>query len=126
MIYYGFSETTKQCIFTSSGAVASQEGVVVISSEESYEINEITYGVDGDTPVILPRIATAEELLAQAEAKKALALDLSSRQISILTDVVELGNDPLAEYRLTEWRKYRVKVYAVDCSIPEWPSQPEL
>ena len=129
MIYYGFSETSKKCIFTSSGPVNDVPGVIVITSEEFYDINDICYGLDGSVPVILPRKATTEELSQQAANKKAMLLDLASKQVSILTDVVEFSIDPTAGYKLTEWREYRAKVYGIDTTVPEnieWPPQPEL
>ena len=129
MIYYGFSETSKKCIFSSSGPVNDVPGVIVITSEEFYDINDICYGLDGSTPVILPRTATTEELSQQAANKKAMLLNLASKQVSILTDVVEFTTDPTAGYKLTEWREYRAKVYGIDTTAPEsieWPLQPEL
>ena len=94
MIYYGFSETSKKCIFSSSGPVNDVPGVIVITSEEFYDINDICYGLDGGVPVILPRTATTEELSQQAANKKAMLLDLASKQVSILTDVVGFSTDP--------------------------------
>ena len=128
MIYYGFDSQTKHCSFTSSGPTEPIPGIIVIESEESYDINAVCLGYEGDTPVILPRVPTSDELAAKAVAQRNDWLNIATQQIGILNDVVEFTTDPTAGYKLTAWREFRAKVYGVDphSSTIDWPVMPEM
>ncbi|MDM3027484.1 tail fiber assembly protein [Citrobacter sp. CK194] len=76
--------------------------------------------------VIQPRQYSQEELIAQAEAKKAELLSVATAAIAPLQDAVDLGEATEEETALLiEWKKYRVQVNRVDTSKPEWPETPE-
>ncbi|MDX7987571.1 tail fiber assembly protein [Xenorhabdus sp. 12] len=71
---------------------------------------------------------TADEFKKHAEFQKQELLREASEKISINQDAVDLGIATDTEKSaLTEWRKYRVLLNRVDCSIaPDivWPEQP--
>ena len=128
MIYYGFDTQTKHCSFTSSGPTEPIPGIIVIESEESYDINAVCLGYDGSVPVILPRVPDAAELTAKAIEQRSNWLSIATQQIGILADVVEFGTDPNAGYKLTSWREFRAKVYGIDptATVIDWPVMPEM
>ncbi|WP_446470780.1 tail fiber assembly protein [Xenorhabdus stockiae] len=73
---------------------------------------------------------TREELCLQAEVKKKKLMEYATNIISPLQDAVELDIYIDEEkYLLNEWRKYRVELNRIDCSIApkiEWPEQPKI
>ncbi|MDM9269938.1 tail fiber assembly protein, partial [Citrobacter koseri] len=72
-----------------------------------------------------PRQYSQEELIAQAEAKKAELLSVATAAIAPLQDAVDLGEATEEETALLiEWKKYRVQVNRVDTSEPVWPEAP--
>ncbi|EMD6815656.1 tail fiber assembly protein [Citrobacter koseri] len=74
---------------------------------------------------IQPRQYSKDELIAQAEAKKAELLSLATAAIAPLQDAFDLGVATDEETALLlEWKKYRVQVNRVDTSKPEWPELP--
>lgn len=75
---------------------------------------------------IQPRQYSQEELIAQAEAKKAELLSVATAAIAPLQDAVDLSEATEEETALLiEWKKYRVQVNRVDTSKPVWPETPE-
>lgn len=89
--------------------------------------------VDGDWQFIdgevVPRVYTAEELIAQATARKAVLLVEASDAIAPLQDAADLGmvtDDEQAQ--LLAWKQYRVKVNRInpeDAPDINWPEKPE-
>lgn len=74
---------------------------------------------------IQPREYSQEELIAQAEAKKAELLSVATAAITPLQDAVDLGEATEEETALLiAWKKYRVQVNRVDTSEPVWPEAP--
>ena len=75
--------------------------------------------------VIQPRQHSQEELIAQAEVKKAELLSVATAAIAPLQDAVDLSEATEEETALLiEWKKYRVQVNRVDTSEPVWPEAP--
>ncbi|MBJ9246417.1 tail fiber assembly protein [Citrobacter koseri] len=75
---------------------------------------------------IQPREYSQEELIAQAEVKKAELLSVATTAIAPLQDAVDFGEATEEETALLiEWKKYRVHVNRVDTSKPVWPGMPE-
>ncbi|MDC9621380.1 tail fiber assembly protein [Xenorhabdus sp. XENO-7] len=73
---------------------------------------------------------TQEELYRQAEVKRKQLMIYAKDIIAPLQDAVDLGiNTSIEESALSEWRKYRVRLNRIDCSIApniEWPKQPKI
>ncbi|EAP2333559.1 tail fiber assembly protein [Salmonella enterica] len=77
-------------------------------------------------PVLVEhREYTHEELIAQAEAKKAELLAEAESVIAPLARAVKLGIATDEEQkRLEAWELYSVMVNRVDTSAPDWPDIP--
>ncbi|MCC8381504.1 tail fiber assembly protein [Xenorhabdus sp. PB30.3] len=73
---------------------------------------------------------TKEELRRQAEVKKKQLMEHIKNIIAPLQDAVDLDISTTEEKsKLYEWRKYRVEINRIDCSIApniEWPEQPKI
>lgn len=126
MIYYGFDEVSCSCVFSASAPVEPQTGIVVVSAEEQYEIQDIGLVWDGATPAIAMRVASPAELVAAADNEKARLLAQAAAQIAVLADVVEFTDSSKSEL-LISWRRYRAQVYVIDTSKPAeilWPDVP--
>lgn len=127
--YYGFSLETKRCVFTASGAVEPQAGIIVIASEAAYEPEQIALGGDSTNWQLVLREATFAERVAALEAERSTRLLVAASKISALTDVVEFNTDPTYAESLLNWRRYRADVYVLDLSDPDnvsWPTVPAL
>ncbi|WP_410735101.1 tail fiber assembly protein [Citrobacter koseri] len=75
---------------------------------------------------IQQRQYSQNELIGQAEAKKAELLSVATAAIAPLQDAVDLSEATEEETALLiEWKKYRVQVNRVDTSKPVWPETPE-
>lgn len=78
---------------------------------------------------IQPRQYSQNELIEQAETKKAELLSAAAAAIAPLQDAVDIGMATNEETALLlEWKKYRVQVNRVDTSTApgiEWPEQPK-
>lgn len=75
---------------------------------------------------IQPREYSQEELIAQAEAKKAELLAMADAAIAPLSRAVKLKMATNEEViKLEAWELYSVMVNRVDTSKPEWPETPE-
>lgn len=126
MIYYGFDEITRGCVFSASTPVEAQPGIVVVGAEDSYDIQDIGLVWDGATPTIAQRIVSPAELVAAADQEKARRLAQAAVEIAVLADVVEFS-DPTKSELLISWRRYRAQVYVIDTSKPAeilWPNVP--
>ncbi|TLI63199.1 tail fiber assembly protein [Escherichia sp. E1130] len=77
---------------------------------------------------VVPRIPSAEELVAIAETTKVKLIDAANKSISPLQDAVDLDmatDEETAQLQL--WKKYRVLLSRVDTSeapVIEWPITP--
>ncbi|EBV0310321.1 phage tail protein [Salmonella enterica subsp. enterica serovar Oranienburg] len=80
-----------------------------------------------DGPVLVEhREYTHEELIAQAEAKKAGLLAEAESVIAPLVRAVKLNIATDEEIkRLEVWELYSVMVNRVDTASPDWPEKPE-
>lgn len=66
---------------------------------------------------------TQEELIAQAESKKAYLRALADSEIDWRQDAVDAGIATEEEATaLSEWKNYRVLLMRVDTADPEWPT----
>ncbi|MBI6548913.1 tail fiber assembly protein [Xenorhabdus lircayensis] len=78
---------------------------------------------------IIHRVYTQQELRQQAESQKQRLMNVAREKIDIYQDVVGFDMATEAEKTaLADWRKYRILLYRVDCSIApriRWPEQPE-
>lgn len=78
---------------------------------------------------IQPRQYSQNELIEQAETKKAELLSAAAAAIAPLQDAVDIGMATNEETALLlGWKKYRVQVNRVDTSTApgiEWPEQPK-
>jgi len=76
----------------------------------------------GDTPPL-----TQEELIADAEAKKAQLRAVADSEIAWRQDAVDADIATEEETAaLAAWKKYRVLLMRVDTAAPEWPTQPAV
>ncbi|MDE9550528.1 tail fiber assembly protein [Xenorhabdus bovienii] len=79
----------------------------------------------GDIPPL-----TQEERTRQAEVKRKQLMIYAKDIIAPLQDAVDLGiNTSMEESALGEWRRYRVRLNRIDCSIApdiEWPKHPKI
>ncbi|WP_052447732.1 tail fiber assembly protein [Serratia symbiotica] len=70
--------------------------------------------------------AENEALISQARAKKAQLTRDADSIINTLTDAIELGMATESEKnKLIEWKKYRIQLSRIDCTIPAdicWPA----
>ncbi|PHM65616.1 tail fiber assembly protein [Xenorhabdus sp. KJ12.1] len=77
-----------------------------------------------------PREYTKDELIIQAQEQKRRLLNKTNETISPLQDAVELNIATEKELKtLAEWKKYRVMLNRIDCTIIpniEWPEQPKI
>lgn len=85
---------------------------------------------DYGQPVLADQAApTKEQLIAEANARKAALITAASETIAILNDAVDLGKATKEEESsLLAWREYRVLLMRVDTSLVsdlEWPVQPD-
>ncbi|MCC8367171.1 tail fiber assembly protein [Xenorhabdus sp. PB61.4] len=73
---------------------------------------------------------TQKELCQQAEVKKKKLMEYAKDIISPLQDAIDLDISTTEEKSmLNEWRKYRVELNRIDCSIAPkiaWPEQPKI
>ncbi len=68
---------------------------------------------------------TEEELIAQAELKRASLRVQTDSEIDWRQDAVDAGIATEEETTaLSEWKKYRVLLMRVDIADPEWPTFP--
>ncbi|EFJ3679024.1 tail fiber assembly protein, partial [Escherichia coli] len=75
---------------------------------------------------VIKRIYTAEELLQQAESRKARLLADAESVILPLERAVRLNMATDEERsRLDAWERYSVLVSRVDPANPEWPEMPQ-
>ncbi|WP_237387106.1 tail fiber assembly protein [Xenorhabdus sp. Sc-CR9] len=78
---------------------------------------------------IVPREYTKDELIIQAQEKKRKLLNETNSVILPLQDAVELNIETDKEVKtLAEWKRYRVMLNRIDCTvIPniKWPERPK-
>lgn len=88
----------------------------------------VTVNEYGQPVLADPPAPTKEQLIAEADARKAAFITAASETISILKDAVDLGKATKEEEaRLLAWREYRVLLMRVDTSpVPDidWPEAP--
>ncbi|HGY3717764.1 TPA: tail fiber assembly protein [Citrobacter gillenii] len=79
---------------------------------------------------IQPRQYSRDELIAQAEEKKAALLSAAAVEIAPLQDAVDIGDATEAEVtRLLAWKKYRVvlnRIKPEDAPDINWPEVPDV
>lgn len=89
----------------------------------------VTVNEYGQPVLAEPPAPTKEQLIAEADARKAALITAASETISILKDAVDLGKATKEEEaRLLAWREYRVLLMRVDTSLApdiEWPVVPD-
>lgn len=89
----------------------------------------VTVNEYGQPVLTDPPAPTKEQLIAEADARKAALITDASETISILKDAVDLGKSTKEEEaRLLAWREYRVLLMRVDTSLApdiEWPAAPD-
>lgn len=75
-------------------------------------------------------IPTKEQLISEAESKKAALMLQANNIIAPLQDAIELDMSlPEENISLTAWKKYRILLSRVDTTAApdiDWPSQPEF
>ncbi|KZR35340.1 tail fiber assembly protein [Enterobacter genomosp. S] len=89
----------------------------------------VTVNEYGQPVLADPPAPTREQLIAEADARKAALITAASETISILNDAVDLGKATKEEEaRLLAWREYRIRLMRVDTSLApdiEWPAAPD-
>lgn len=85
----------------------------------------VTVNEYGQPVLADPPAPTKEQLIAEADARKAALITAASETISILKDAVDLGKATKEEEnRLLALREYRVQIMRVDTSLApdiKWP-----
>lgn len=88
----------------------------------------VTVNEYGQPVLADPPAPTKDQLIAEADARKAALITAASETISILKDAVDLGKATKEEQALLlAWREYRISLNRIDTSITpeiEWPSAP--
>lgn len=89
---------------------------------------KITINEYGQPVLADPPPPTKEQLISEANARKAALITAASEIISILNDAVDLGKATEEESaHLVAWREYRILLNRIDTSIApdiEWPVKP--
>ena len=90
---------------------------------------KITVNEYGQPVLADPPSPTKEQLISEANARKAALITAASETIAILKDAVDLGEATKdEEASLLAWREYRVLLMRVDTSLVpdiEWPVVPD-
>lgn len=143
-----FSDDTVKIMYDACGIVVcavvdpveQREGARPVSMfwPDGFSVAEVASVPDGFEPdgkswqflngEIVSRVYTADELIAQAQAKKASLLDEASAVIAPLERAVKYGVATDAEKaKLEEWERYSIELNRVDASqAPDiaWPEKP--
>ncbi|EAS5032359.1 tail fiber assembly protein [Salmonella enterica] len=105
--------------------------LIEVDSEVFDEFSSIPEGkvrvVDNDGMPVWGDVPppTKEELIAQAESKKAYLRIQADSEIDWRQDAIDAGIATEEETTaLSEWKKYRVLLMRVDTADPEWPTPP--
>lgn len=144
-----FADDTVKIMYDASGIVVSavvdpvgqREGTRPVSMfwPDGFSVAEVAAVPDGFESdgkswkflngEVVRRVYTADELIAQAQAKKASLLDEASAAIAPLERAVKYGVATDAEKsKLEEWERYSIELSRVDVSKApdiEWPEKPE-
>lgn len=83
-----------------------------------------------DGKKIVPRVITAQEVIDQAEEKRAELMGIANQKIAPLQDAVDLDMATNEERALlTGWKKYRVELNRIDINAApdiDWPEVPDV
>lgn len=83
-----------------------------------------------DGKKIVPRVITAQEVIDQAEEKRAELMGIANQKIAPLQDAVDLDMATNEERALlTGWKKYRVELNRIDTNAApdiDWPEVPDV
>lgn len=127
-MFYGFNSDSGRCIWSIDHPPIVPEGVVLLSSDESLNINDIMLVTDDDGNYSIGSVVLTDlELLDCAKIKHQAEMSVAKEQIDTLNDVVEFTPSDEAAAKLVGWRKYRAELYAVDFTSIEsvkWPHRP--
>ncbi len=127
-MFYGFNSGSGRCMWSIDHPPVVPEGVVLLSSDESLDINDIMLVTDDDGNYSIGAVVLNDsELLDIAKNKHQSEMTYAKEQIDTLNDVVEFTPSEAATAKLNEWRKYRAELYAVDFTSIEtvkWPHRP--
>ncbi|MEG0056785.1 tail fiber assembly protein [Hafnia sp.] len=83
-----------------------------------------------DGKKIVPRVITVQEVIDQAEEKRAELMGIANQKIAPLQDAVDLDMATNEERALlTGWKKYRVELNRIDINAApdiDWPEVPDV
>lgn len=83
-----------------------------------------------DGKKIVPRVITAQEVIDQAEEKRAELMGIANQKIAPLQDAVDLDMATNEERALLMgWKKYRVELNRIDTNAApdiDWPEVPDV
>ncbi|AKM87159.1 tail fiber assembly protein [Enterobacter ludwigii] len=130
----GFYDDAFKADYTAAGTWPD-DAVEISVRWYQYLINGQTLGRNitaneyGQPVLADPPAPAKEQLIAEADARKAAHIAAASETISILKDAVDLGKATKEEEAsLLAWREYRVLLMRVDTSLaPDigWPVVPD-
>lgn len=124
-MYYGFNESTGQCIWSIDVQPQPQAGVVIMHSEVEHDIVQIKLEGKVDNYSIAPVVPSEEDIINAAKRERDSDMEKARLKIDTLNDVMEFEPSEQAEAELIAWRKYRAALYNMSFDPIVWPTSPD-